>query len=52
MKRFSQFPSFHTKSQELEIHNEKNFKESQKKKVSQVEVLASYFSIKGDNREK
>jgi hypothetical protein len=35
MNGFPQLPSFHAKSQELEIHTEKNFKEFHK-----VEVLA------------
>jgi hypothetical protein len=49
MRGLLQLPSFHTKSQVLQIHkHEKHFKVSHNKESQKVEVLARiYFSITG-----
>jgi hypothetical protein len=47
VRGFLQLPSFHTKSQVIELHKyEKHFKVSHSKEYHRVEVLARiYFSI-------
>jgi hypothetical protein len=48
MRQFPQFPSFHLKSLELEIHTWKRFQVSHNKESHKMEVLARiYFSKTG-----